>query len=572
MSRGTSKPIDYAPLKTGGRDPYPVEDVLLPMSGTYQNNTLIKAAHVALPLTDEHKFEIFKCSLDPVYFFENYLRIISLDEGIVSFKLYDFQKEMLDCYLNNRFSITLTARQMGKTVVVAGFILWFAIFHEAKDVAILANKGSQAQEVVERIRTMLEYLPFFLQPGCTTYNKTSVQFENRSRIFSASTSSASIRGRSISLLYIDEAAFIHNDLEFYESTYPVISSGQSSRVIMTSTPKGKRGMFYKIYSDSESGNNEYKSLKVSWDRHPNRDTKWKEETIRNTSHSQFAQEYECDFRGSTGTLIPANILETLVFHNPLTESENLEIYENYIPGHKYVAIADSSEGLGLDYSVLTVFDVTKLPYKIVSIYRNNYISPLEYPFIIKSICEKYGDCPVLVEANNSCGAQVSNALYYDLEYEGTILTSVDIRGQGAKAGGMKRAIPGVKTSVRVKAIGCSNLKTLLENQLLEVNSFNAIEELGTFVMKGKSYEADDDCNDDIVMTMVLFSWYVKQDMFKDYTDSDISQSVYDRNREQLMDELTPLGFFPESHVAPQSTYEGGIKVTHGNSLEDWFAE
>lgn len=286
------KSSGFAPPKTGGGFPFPYEDIKLTMGDCYMGNSLLKKAHVASNITMEQVIEHVKCSRNPIYFAETYCRIVSIDDGLIPFRLFDFQKEMITQYHENRFSLTVTARQMGKTTTVAAFILWYAIFHKNKECAILANKGAQAQEVVARVRMMIEYLPFYMQPGIDTYNKTKVIFDNGSIIFSASTSSSSIRGHSVALLYIDEAAFIQRDMEFYESTYPVISSGETSRVIMTSTPKGKRGMFYKLYQESKDGINSYSNITVIWSHHPKRDEKWKDQTISNTSPAQFSQEFD----------------------------------------------------------------------------------------------------------------------------------------------------------------------------------------------------------------------------------------------------------------------------------------
>ena len=582
----------YAPLKDGGGAPFPVADDLFPLKDCYLGNPLVKRAHVSMELKPEHLLELVKCRENPIYFAENYCRIISVDEGIVPFKLYKFQKRMIKQYFENRFSLTVTARQMGKTTSVATFILWFALFQADKECAILANKGAQAQEVVDRIRMMYEYLPFFLQTGATVYNKTKLVFDNRSIIFSAATSASSIRGHSVALLYIDEAAFIENDMQFYESTYPVISSGQKSRVIMTSTPKGKRGMFYKLYNDGLEGKNDYKVITVKWDHHPNRGEKWRDQTLRNTSKQQFAQEFECSFLGSSGTLIDSECLQSLTFKNPINHieevledgtivpkvnvDEHFYVYEEYDPKHRYVMIADPSEGLGQDYSVCTVIDVTQIPYRVVAKYRNNYISPILFPHTIVNIAEAYGQPPVLVEANNACGGQVSYILYYELEYENTVLTKPDAKGRSLQTDG-RSAQPGVKTTTRVKSIGCANLKTLLENNTLEPNDFHIVEELGTFIQKGKSYEADEDCHDDTVMTLVLFAWFVKQDFFADYAQSDIGKFLFDKNRMEIEAEMLPFGFI-QNAGNPHDNYEAppminGIPTTMGSpvKMDEWFA-
>lgn len=575
----TLRETQYAPYKDGGKYPFPTPDIMLPYKDTYNGNILIKKAYVSSDLLPQHISEIKKCKKDPIYFIENYCRIISLDEGIIPFKLYEYQKEMIDMYVKSRFSLTLTARQMGKTAAMAAYILWFALFHKTKTVAVLANKMEQAQEIMDRIRMAFEYLPFFLQHGVKIYNRRTLEFENGSKIFSSATSASGIRGRSVDLCYIDEAAFVENDLTFYESTYPVITSGKDSRVIMTTTPRGARGMFYMLWRDAVEKRNFYTTLSVVWDRHPNRDEEWKKVTIANIGHSRFNQEFACKFMGSSGTLIPADILERLQWMNPVNEDEHLKIYKPFDAERKYIAIADPAGGLGLDYSVCTIIDVTTFPYVVAAKYRNNQISPLLFPHTIMNMCDSYGSCPVLVEANNDVGGQVTYILYYELEYENMILTSHQERGIGGiRVGGKgSTAVPGVKTTKKVKSIGCSNLKTLLENNDLVIEDQEMIEELGTFILKGASFEADDDCHDDTVMTLVLFSWFVKQEYFNEYTSNNIGNHLYSKNLEMAMQDVLPFGTIIKG-VPEESVYEDIINgqrvtVTEGRrmSMEEWLS-
>lgn len=604
----SKREIYYAPFKDGAGHPFPINDIMLPMRDTYNGNILIKKAFVRHELIADHVAEFRKCKRDPIYFIETYCRIVSLDEGIIPFRLFQYQKDMIKMYVKNRFSLTLTARQMGKTAAMAAYILWFALFNKTKTIAVLANKGDQAQEIMDRIRMSFEFLPFFLQMGVKVYNKRTLEFDNGSKIFSAATSASGIRGRSVDLCYIDEAAFIENDLTFYESTYPVITSGAESRVIMTTTPRGARGMFYMLWRDANATpkRNFYSSLEVTWDKHPKRDEKWKETTIANIGYSRFAQEFACKFQGSAGTLIPADILEKMQWVNSLNEDdEYLKVYLKF--NHKYVmeqdpddpekqirvirpikkgeeqrryvAVADPGGGVGQDYSVCTILDVTEYPYRIAAKYRNNDISPLMFPHTILNMCMEYGNCPALVEANNDVGGQVTYILYYELEYENVILTSNSEKAIGGLREGGKgsNAIPGVKTTRKVKSIGCSNLKTLLENEYLEIEDQDTIEELGTFVIKGSSYEADEECHDDTVMPMVLFSWFVKSEYFNEYCGANIGESLYQRNYNRAVDELLPFGYI-EKAPTDNSQYEaffGGqsVNVTENKAMtfEQWMA-
>lgn len=571
--------IQYAPMKDGGGTPFPVQDVMLPMRDTYNGNILIRKQFSKTDLTGEHMIEQIKCSRDPIYFIETYCRIVSLDDGIIPFKLFEYQKEMINLYVNNRFSLTLTARQMGKTAAMAAYILWFSIFHPTKTTAVLANKMDQAQEIMDRIRMSFEYLPFFLQHGVKVYNKRRVEFDNGSVIFSSATGASGIRGRSVDLCYIDEAAFVENDLTFYESTYPVITSGKDSRVIMTTTPRGARGMFYMLWKEAQSGKNFYKTCEVIWDRHPKRDEKWREVTIANIGYSRFQQEFQCVFAGSAGTLIPTELLEKMEWRNPISETEDgsFKIYSEYDPTHIYIAIADPGGGLGKDYSVCTVLDVTKYPYRIAAKYRNNQISPLLFPSTIMNIGMNYGTCPALVEGNNEQGGQVTYILYYELEYENMILTSNSEKSIGALREGGKgnQALPGVRTNKRVKAVGCANLKTLIENEYLIIEDQETIEEIGTFVAKGASYEADEECHDDTVMPLIIFSWFVKTDLFSEYCGSNVREDLYEKSMERALDNVMPFGYIAiDRNTEETVSIENGFQVTENltMSFEQWMMQ
>lgn len=516
----------------------------VPETWWYQNKEGVLRANIkgiSDYYTNAQKLEWIKCALDVVYFTRKYIKIISIDDGIIPFDLYDYQEESLLLYQKNRFSLNLQCRQSGKTQTVASFICWFSIFHNAKTSAILANKTDQAQEILERIQLSYELLPTFIQPGVKVYNKRSMILGNTSKIFSASSASSAVRGKSISLLFIDEAAFIPNDMQFYESTYPTISSGKESKVIIATTPNGTRGMFYKLWTESKEGLNSYARKQVTWNMVPGRNKKWKEETISNSSIEQFRQEHECIFRGSSGSLISGVALEELISRTPIEAKDCLKIYE--LPEdlrQAYVILVDSAEGIGSDYHAITVIDVTELPYKVVAVYKNNRLSELLLPNLILNIALKYNNAAVLIE-HNSTGAQVANNLLFDLEYENTLMTVTEKSRQVLTDYSAKGRV-GVKTSKQVKAIGCSNLKKLVEENKLLINDSDIIEELGTFVAKGKSYEAESGCNDDLVMSLVLFGWLSTQDFFGELTDTDLRKRMFDERMEQYEEEVMPFGF------------------------------
>lgn len=392
------------------------------------------------------------------------------------------------------------------------------------------------------------------------------------------------------LIYIDEAAFIENDLEFYESTYPVISSGANSRVIMTTTPKGIRGMFYNLWQEALAGKNYYATLKVTWERHPKRDQKWKDETLANIGVSRFKQEFEVNFRGSSNTMLDAGLLERLQWRDPQRLDGSFRVYEDYNPLNKYCIVCDPAGGLGRDYSVITVYDVTQYPYKIAAMYRDNNISPLILPNTLMSIGYQYNECPILVEANNDVGGQVTYILFYELEYPNVVLTSFSEKDIGAQkvGGNARQTVPGVKTSAKVKAIGCANLKAMIENNYLQVDVEEMIDELSTFIITATgTFKADDDCHDDTVMTLVLFAWFVKQEFFKGYIDRNISDDLFGKTvRENSIEHVMPFGyichhdnndFFPSLGFnlndvnTPYHMNPHGMEVTTGfRSVEDWF--
>ena len=566
--------IEYAPLKTGGDFPFPIEDVRLPVRNCLRGNVLVKADHVKLELSPDHITEILRCQSDPIYFFSKYVRINALGKGFIPFEVFDYQKDIIRTFNENRFSVCSIHRQSGKTTVVAGILLHYAMFnYDKKTVAIVANKMAQAREIMDRIREMYEQLPFFLQVGVRGYNKSQITFSNNASIFCATSANGGLRGRSVDVLYLDEAAFLSNDLEFYESTYPVISSSNTTKIIMTSTPNGRRGLFFNIFDnaheDIKQSKNGYVRVSATWKDDPRKDEAWKNKTLEEFGIARFEQEFNCAWRGSSGTLISPTILQDLQFINPIFEDKYTRIYKEYDPKKQYVAFVDTAEGLGKDYSIITVIEVSTIPHEVVCIYKNNLISPIVFPHTIVSVCNKYGSCPVLVETNNSSGGQVSYILYYELEYENTILTTANkLETNNASSG---KVLPGVKTSRKVKSIGCSTLNTIIENNNLIINSEEILEELGTFILKGNSYEADKDCNDDLVMSLVIYSWYISQESFKDYSGNSLTEHIYNQSVQNAMQNILPFGVV----MTKESSYEhhnNHIKVTTSGSMEDWLRE
>ncbi len=499
---------------------------------SYLGNPHVKRDGVEQKWTQEQILEYKRCMNDPVYFCITYCKVINLDEGLVPFKLYDYQKKMYDHFNNNRFSIVLACRQSGKSISSVGYLLWFALFHSEKTIAVLANKGATAREMLARVTLMLENLPFFLQPGTKALNKGSIEFSNNSKIIAAATSGSSIRGLSISLLFLDEFAFVENDATFYTSTYPVISSGKDTKVIITSTANGIGNVFHKIWEGALQKTNDYKPFRVDWWDVPGRDEAWKKQTIGNTSQLQFDQEFGNTFFGTGDTLIDAETLMKLRALNPIDVREGgaLKVYEHEKPNHEYIMTVDVSKGLSQDYSTFNVIDVTTRPFRQVAVYRNNKISPILYPNIIYKYAVAYNNAYVIIESNDQ-GSMVTQGLYHELEYENMHVESA------VKSNGL-----GVNMTRKVKRIGCQGFKDVLESNKLEIVDEQTIIECSTFEARGQSYEASKGNHDDLVMNFVMFGFFINTNHFGDMTDINLKELMYAKQMEEIEADVIPFGF------------------------------
>ena len=502
-----------------------------PKNEGYLGNNLIKRAGVETKYTKDEIEEYQKCSQDPTHFIEKYTQIISLDEGLVPFHLRGYQENLINHFNDNRFSVVLAARQSGKSITSCAYLLWYLLFTPEVTVAILANKGAIAREMVSRIVTMLETVPFFLQPGVKILNKGNIEFGNDSKLVAAATSSSSIRGMSINMLYLDEFAFVEDAETFYTATYPVITSGKDSKVIITSTANGVGNMFHKIYESAVHGNSEYKSFLINWFDVPGRDEEWKKMTIANTSEAQFEQEYGNSFLGTGNTLINADTLLGLRAIDPNWHKDNVNVYERPKHGHTYITTVDVSQGRGIDYSTFSIFDVTAKPFKQVCTFRDNMISPMLFPDLINKYCRPYNESLVIIE-NNAEGSMVATQLHYDIEYP-----NVFVQGM------TKSTDIGITMSRKIKRVGCSTLKELMEENRLSVVDRPTITEMMTFVNKGNSFEADRGYHDDMVMNCVLFSWFVTTDYFTNLTDTAVKDLLYAEQQKMIEDDMLPAGIF-----------------------------
>lgn len=363
-----------------------------------------------------------------------------------------------------------------------------------------------------------------------------------------------VKINSSNCVYLDEFAWVENDNEFYTSTYPTVSSGKNSKIIITSTPNGLN-LFYKIFTEAKNLENSYKAYHVHWNEHPDRDQKWADAQIANTSPEKFAVEFGCAFLGSSGTLIKGTKLEHLTHEKPISTSDDgtMAVYAEPVEGRVYVSVCDCAEGGGGDASAMIVVDITETPFKVVLRYADNTISPTNYASVINAVSLKYNNALCVVENNSSSGAIVCRELWFEHEYENLLKTKVE--NSENKAGGAKTKV-GVSTTKKTKSVGCTTLKGLIENDVLLPVDIQAIQELSTFVKVNNSYQAEKNKNDDVVMCMVIFAWLTTQDYFNDLTDADAKSAV----AEVTSDDYTHLLGFVSNGIATHDPVEYNITV------------
>jgi hypothetical protein len=547
-------------------------------SKSYLGNPNLKGPGVKIEFTKEQVEEYVKCANDPIYFTKNYVKIVTLDKGLVPFELYDYQEDIISKIHDNRYVIAKLPRQSGKSTTVIAYILHYILFNQNMSVAILANKQSTAREMLSRLKLAYEYLPKWLQQGILEWNKGSIQLENGSKILASSTSASAVRGGSFNLLFLDEFAFVPQNIaeEFFSSVFPTITSGLSTKVLLISTPNGLN-MFYKLWKGAtkkpgESGKNEYVPIEVHWSQVPStaggklRDQKWKEEMIKQTSEKQFESEFECNFLGSSNTLISTAKLNALSWKEPAySTKDGLTVYEEPKEDHLYFITVDTARGQGKDYSAFTVIDATESPYRLVCKYKNNLISPMLFPTVIERAGYKYNKAYIFVEVND-IGGQVADILHSELEYEHILMSTMRGRKGQVVSGGFGRgeSVFGVRTTSQVKRLGCSVLKNLIEQDKLLIEDYEIITELMSFVSKAQSYSAEDGHNDDLVMSLVLFAWLSRQPYFKELTNLDTRLALFQKEIKQLEEDLAPFGFI--------SGYEDDDLTTFSDGTDTWKAE
>ena len=524
----------------------------------YLGNPNLKKAHTKSRFTKKQVDEVMKCLEDPKYFIEHYLKIVTIDKGLVPFEMYDFQRKMVDTFHDNRFTICKLPRQSGKSTIIVSYLLHYVLFNDNVNVAILANKSSTARDLLGRLQLAYEYLPKWMQQGVLNWNKGSLELENGSRIVAASTSSSAVRGSTFNIIFLDEFAYVPNNIaeEFFSSVYPTISSGKSSKVMIVSTPHGMN-MFYKMWMDAVNKKSTFVPVEVHWSEVPGRDEAWKEQTIKNTSESQFQTEFECEFLGSVDTLINAQKLKTMAVIDPKRSPGGLDVYELPIKDHTYIITVDVARGVQNDYSAFIVIDSTQAPYKIVAKYRNNDIKPIVFPNILKKVADHYNKAYVLIEIND-LGQQVADAMQFELEYDNMMMVTQRGRAGQVLGGGFsgRGNQLGVRMTKGTKKIGTSNLKSLIEADKLIINDFDIIAELSTFISKGKSFEAETGAHDDLVMCLVIFSWVANQRYFKELTNVDVRGQMFTDQKNAIEADMAPFGFIDNGLDDPEGLDNG----------------
>ncbi len=513
----------------------------------YLGNPNLKRANTQIEFTEDQIMEFMRCKANPVYFANRHVKIVTLDEGLKGFEPYDFQEKLINRFHQNRFNICKMPRQTGKSTTVISYLLHYLLFNDSVNIGILANKAATARELLGRLQTAYENVPKWMQQGVLSWNRGSLELENGSKILAASTSASAVRGMSFNILFLDEFAFVPNHIadSFFASVYPTITSGKSTKVIIVSTPHGMNH-FYRMWHDAERSKNEYVPTDVHWSEVPGRDSAWKSQTIANTSDQQFRVEFECEFLGSVDTLIAPSKLRALVYQQPEKTNAGLDVYVDPQKEHDYVITVDVARGVGKDYSAFVVVDITEFPHAVVAKYRNNDIKPMLFPSVIEEVGKSYNDAFVLCEVND-VGDQVASILNYDLEYKNLLMCSMrgragQIVGQGFSG---KKTQLGVKMSKTVKKVGSLNLKTLIEEDKLLMCDYDIMSELTTFISKSNTFMAEEGCNDDLAMCLVIYAWLVAQDYFKELTDQDVRKRLYEEQKNQIEQDMAPFGFMDD---------------------------
>jgi len=449
--------------------------------------------------------EIIKCGKDPNYFFKNYLKIQHPVRGLIPFETYDFQDECVEHFIDNRFNIVLKSRQLGLSTLVAAYAVWMAIFQREKNILIIATKLSVAQNFIVKVKTMIRSLPkWLLLPEIVANNKQMIQFNHGSQIKAIPTSEDAGRSEALSLLIVDEAAFVRNFDTIWTGIYPTISTG--GRVIILSTPNGVGGQYHKLYVDAVSGLNEFNPINLPWDVHPERDEEWFRKTTANMSKRQIGQEYLCDFTTSGETFLDSNTIDWMktVVKDPVAKDgfdRNVWIWKYPLSEHDYILSADVSRGDAKDYSTFHIIDTTEN--EVVAEYKGK-VKPDNFAELINKFGLMYNKALVCPE-NNSYGFATILKLQ-DLKYPKIYYRKKKQVYIGEYVPNSSADIAGFNTNGKTRGTILAKLEELLRNRQITVYSSRFYEETKVFTWNAGRAQAKSGFNDDLIMSLAIGSW------------------------------------------------------------------
>ena len=451
--------------------------------------------------------EIIRCGKSPQYFIDNYCRISHPMHGLIPFKTYDYQKDLLKDFNDYRFNIILKARQLGISTISAGYIVWFMMFHRDKNILVVATKFQTAANLVKKVKSITNNLPEWIKIAkISVDNRTAFELSNGSQIKAGTTSGDAGRSEALSLLVIDEAAHVDGLEELWTGLYPTLSTG--GRCIALSTPNGVGNWFHKTYVDAEAEDNDFHPINLPWDVHPDRDQEWFQKETKNMSRRQIAQELECNFNTSGDTVIHPDDMQW-IFENqkdPIYRTgwdRNFWIWEKYAEGASYLLVADVARGDGKDSSVFHVLKLNDM--SVVAEYQGKPSLDL-YSQILYDAGKEYGDCLLVVE-NNGIGISVLEKLK-DLAYPNLYYS---IKGthefvESYKGAYDDRAVPGFTTSTKTRPLIVAKLEEFIRNKLITIHSTRLFHELKTFIWHNGKPQAMRSYHDDLVMALAIGCW------------------------------------------------------------------
>jgi len=456
---------------------------------------------------EEIKSEILKCGKNPAYFLDNYAKIVHQSRGLIPFRTFQFQKDLLKDFHDHRYNVILKSRQMGISTIVSGYIAWMLLFYKERNVLVMATKLNTAIEIVEKVKDMLDSVPAWLKIAeITVNNKTKLELSNGSKIQGVPTSKDAGRSQALSLLVIDEAAHIDDMDELWTGLLPTVSTG--GRCIALSTPNGVGNWFHKTYVDSESGQNNFKPTKIPWTLHPEYTQEWFDNMTRNMSKRQIAQEFECNFNASGETVIhPEDITKV---KRDICEPKyrtwmdrNYHIWKEFSNDGSYLLTADVARGDGRDYSVFHILDVKNM--EQVAEYQGK-IDIDNFARLLFDAGKEYGNCMVVVENNNIGFAVITKLI--EMRYPNVFYSNKSTHDfvDSTSAQYSSNSVPGFTTSMKNRPLIVAKLEEFIRNKSIKINSQRTVNELDTFVWVNGRPEAQKGYNDDLVMSLAIGCW------------------------------------------------------------------